>query len=109
MVLETITFFVRNGSTKSSGFYPICRGRLGVRYLVAQAHIMNLTNFGGALSGCLFLTFLLSVFTVSGESGGTNSWIKPSSGNWDDPSAWSLGVLPNSSQSVLIANPGWKA
>jgi hypothetical protein len=67
---------------------------------------MKLTKLRGALSGCLFLTFLPSVVTVSGQ---TNSWIKPSSGNWDDPSAWSLGVLPTNSQSVLIANSGWKA
>src|SRR5215210_6121234 len=70
---------------------------------------MNLTKFRGALSGCLFLTFLLSVITVCGQSIGTNSWVKPSSGNWDESSAWSLGVLPSSSQSALIANSGWKA
>jgi len=38
-----------------------------------------------------------------------NSWTKPTSGDWDDPSAWSLEVPPSSSQSVLIANSGWKA
>ena len=70
---------------------------------------MHLTKIRGTFWGCLFLTFLLSLVTVSGQTGGTNSWIKPSSGNWDDPSVWSLGVLPNSSQSVLIANSGWKA
>src|SRR5688572_6335321 len=38
-----------------------------------------------------------------------NSWTSPSSGNWHDPS-WSLGVLPNASQShILITNSGWKA
>src|SRR6185295_3869655 len=39
---------------------------------------------------------------------GTNYWTKPTSGNWDEP-FWSLGVLPNASQSVAIANSGWKA
>jgi hypothetical protein len=43
------------------------------------------------------------------SSGPVNSWIKLSSGNWDDASSWSLGVLPNSSQTVLIANTNWKA
>jgi len=38
-----------------------------------------------------------------------NAWLNPTSDNWDDPSAWSLGVLPSSSQSVLITNSGWKA
>ena len=38
-----------------------------------------------------------------------NSWTSPSSGNWHD-SSWSLGVLPNSSQSdIMITNSGWKA
>ncbi len=43
------------------------------------------------------------------NSGVVNSWINPASGNWDDASSWSLGVLPDSSQSVLITNSGWKA
>src|SRR4051812_36387339 len=38
-----------------------------------------------------------------------NSWTNPTSGNWDDQTAWSLGVLPTSSQSVMITNSGWKA
>src|SRR5438094_103695 len=70
---------------------------------------MNITKIPGAVSAGLFLTFFLSLVTVSGQTGATNSWNKPSSGNWDDPSAWSLGVLPSSSQSVLITNSGWKA
>jgi len=57
----------------------------------------------GTLSSGVFL--LLSLITVSGQS---NSWMKPTSGYWEDP-YWSLGVLPNSSQSVLFTNSGWKA
>src|SRR5205085_3841094 len=38
-----------------------------------------------------------------------NSWTKATSGNWDQASSWSLGVLPNSSQAVMITNSGWKA
>jgi len=68
---------------------------------------MHLTKIRPVFWGWLFLALLLSLVTASGQT--TNSWIKPSSGNWDDTSGWSLGVLPNSSQSVLIANSGWKA
>ncbi|HUR45538.1 MAG TPA: hypothetical protein VMZ27_06610, partial [Candidatus Saccharimonadales bacterium] len=56
----------------------------------------------------LILTFFLSVLAASGQTGVMNNWIKPSSGNWEDPSAWSLGV-PNSAQWVQITNAGWKA
>src|SRR3954470_20770468 len=38
-----------------------------------------------------------------------NSWVLPASGDWHVPANWSLGILPDSSQSVLIAAPGWKA
>ena len=38
-----------------------------------------------------------------------NSWIKPTSGYWEEQSSWSLGVLPDQSQSVYITNAGWKA
>jgi hypothetical protein len=38
-----------------------------------------------------------------------NSWTKPTSGYWEEKAHWSLGVLPDSSQSVLFNNPGWKA
>lgn len=42
-------------------------------------------------------------------TGPVNFWINPASGNWDNASSWSLGVLPNSSQSAVIANTNWKA
>src|SRR5258705_7015118 len=63
----------------------------------------------GVLSGCLFLTFLLSIVTVSGQTAGTNYWTKPTSGNWEE-SFWSLGQLPNHDQAgITFNNPGWKA
>src|SRR6185503_2162223 len=64
------------------------------------------------LSGGLFLTLLLSlttVTTVRGQTGGTNSWTKPTSGNWEEQDFWSLGVLPDANQSIVFNNPGWKA
>jgi len=52
------------------------------------------------------LLFFLSILPSRGD---TNEWIRAGSGNWDDPTAWSLGILPNSSQSVEITNGVWKA
>src|SRR6266566_1665072 len=70
---------------------------------------MRVMRVRGALSGGVVLPLLLSVITVSGQAGSMNSWKKSSSGNWDDSSGWSLGVLPSGSESVLITNSGWKA
>ena len=61
-----------------------------------------------ALAACFLLTFFLSLTSVPGQTGNTNRWIKPSSGFWEEP-FWSSGVLPDSSQSVLITNQNWKA
>src|SRR6059036_1130274 len=60
--------------------------------------------------GCA-LCFVASVMalTSTSVSAQVNSWITPTSGNWDQASSWSLGVLPGSSQSVMITNSGWKA
>src|SRR5438132_11500410 len=38
-----------------------------------------------------------------------NSWTKPTSGYWEEQAYWSLGVLPNATQSVMFTNAGWKA
>lgn len=52
----------------------------------------------------LALGFQLSVALAQ-----TNSWIKPTSGYWEEP-FWSLGVLPSFSQSAIeFTNPGFKA
>lgn len=59
-----------------------------------------------ALSLCFVA--LVIVFTGESTSAQVNSWTS-GSGNWDEPSSWSLGVLPNSLQSVMITNSGWKA
>ena len=37
-----------------------------------------------------------------------NSWTNPASARWEDP-FWSLGTLPDSTQSVMITNAGYKA
>jgi hypothetical protein len=38
-----------------------------------------------------------------------NSWIKPTSGAWEEQASWSLGVLPDQTQSIELTNAGWKA
>src|SRR2546421_9733440 len=57
------------------------------------------------------LCFVASVmaFTSTSVSAQVNSWINPTSGNWDQTASWSLGVLPSSSQSIMITNSRWKA
>jgi len=57
----------------------------------------------------LLLAAWLTVAATSFGAETANSWIKSTSGAWDDPSSWSLGMLPDSSQSVQITNSGWKA
>ncbi|EEF59592.1 hypothetical protein Cflav_PD2499 [Pedosphaera parvula Ellin514] len=52
---------------------------------------------------------LVMAFICASTSAQVNSWTSGTSGNWDQPSSWSLGVLPNSSQSIMITNSGWKA
>jgi hypothetical protein len=42
-------------------------------------------------------------------SGPVNSWTNPVSGNWDQVTNWSAAALPNSSQTVMITNSGYKA
>jgi len=54
------------------------------------------------------LTVLPLLLMIPAARTEVNSWTKTNSGNWDEP-AWSLGVLPNSTQSVEITTPGWKA
>src|SRR4051794_31848737 len=57
-------------------------------------------------------SFVLSFTWLMVQSAGfaaTNSWVPSTSGDWQIPANWSLGILPNSSQSVRIDSPGWKA
>lgn len=55
--------------------------------------------------------FVASVlaFTSTSVFAQPNSWINPASGNWDQATNWSLGILPDSSQSITITNSGFKA
>src|SRR5438105_8852717 len=69
-----------------------------------QTPIPRTAGMGRAL--CFVAAVVAFTSTVSAQ---VNSWINPTSGNWDQASSWSLGVLPTSSQSVMITNSGWKA
>jgi T5SS/PEP-CTERM-associated repeat protein len=55
-----------------------------------------------------FLAAALCILTSALLSGiaqaQTNTWTNPSRGFWDDSESWSLGVLPNNSQSVFVTN-----
>jgi hypothetical protein len=53
--------------------------------------------------GTIFLKTLTTlIFTASSIlAGDTNQWIKPTDGKWEEP-FWSLGKLPDSTQSILI-------
>jgi hypothetical protein len=57
----------------------------------------------------LFVVALLAAFAQTPTFAQVNSWTNATSSNWDQTTNWSLGVLPNSSQSVMIANAGFKA
>lgn len=46
------------------------------------------------------LSLLTTGLSLAGTA--TNTWIKGSSGAWEETSSWSLGQLPNSSQSIEI-------
>src|SRR3954462_2974116 len=54
---------------------------------------------------CTSLPFSLPVFADPT----INSWISPTSGNWEDSQKWSLGSPPASGQTIMLTNQGWKA
>jgi hypothetical protein len=57
---------------------------------------------------CL-VALLLGLSGPRPAAGATNEWIKPTSGYWEEQASWSLGVLPDATQSLLFNNAGWKA
>jgi hypothetical protein len=75
--------------------------RLVLRYHVYSSRV--------ALCRNLFLILCFFFVAIASAVPNVNNWIKPGSGAWEESSSWSLGVLPNQSQSVYITNSGWKA
>src|SRR5215218_1340718 len=51
--------------------------------------------------GALCFVALMIAFTSTSALAQVNAWINATSGNWDQSANWSLGVLPNSSHSVM--------
>jgi hypothetical protein len=102
-----------SGSVNGSGTQQIFFGTSGSGLSSQQLGQVIFDNPPGLPTGMYTARILSNGEIVpdqnSSTSGPVDSWIKPTSGNWDDPSAWSLGVLPNSTGSVLIANSGSKA
>src|SRR5688572_7597634 len=67
------------------------------------------SRVGGCLRRRWFSVSLLFFVAVGRVVADTNSWTKPGSGNWEELASWSLGVLPDATQSVMFTNAGWKA
>ncbi len=59
----------------------------------------------GRLVWAMVLVHFLTGLAAFGQ---VNSWTKPTSGAWEE-SVWSLGILPNSSQTIEFTNAGFKA
>src|ERR1051326_4123713 len=55
----------------------------------------------------LFIFIVMGLFSAQAQV--VNSWIKPGSGDWQDQTAWSLGVRPAPNQTIMLTNQGWKA
>jgi hypothetical protein len=67
---------------------------------------MQLRAFSWALD--IIGLFALSFFAAVSSRADTNNWIKSTSGDWQEATSWSLGILPDISQSVAITNAGEK-
>ena len=102
-----------NGSPSGGGSQQIFFGNDRIGLTSQQLSQIQFINPAGLPPGTYSAQILSDGEVVpaggSSTSGPVNSWIKPTSGNWDDATSWSLGVLPNSSQSVMITNSGFKA
>src|ERR1041385_1600431 len=69
-----------------------------------------MTTFSGKAVFCSRLGGVVLLLALPASAAGSvNSWLNPGSGAWEDSSSWSLGVIPDQTQSIWIMNPGWKA
>lgn len=55
----------------------------------------------------IVIVFGATCFAARGQT--INSWTSPVSGNWQDSSSWSLGIIPGTNQTVVLTNAGYKA
>ncbi|HZR19628.1 MAG TPA: C-type lectin domain-containing protein, partial [Verrucomicrobiae bacterium] len=99
-----------NGSSAGNGTTQVYFGNNSAGLTAAQLSqiyfSIGSTNYSAKILG----TGEVVPNTVTSITPGVvNSWTNPGSGNWDQATNWSQGVLPDSSQSVFITNSGWKA
>jgi hypothetical protein len=112
---ETLTITNWSGSPSGSGLQQIFFGGDDTGLTAQQLSQVQFSNPAALPSGTYPARILSDGEIVpdqgsqNSSSGLVNSWISPTGGNWSDASSWSLGNLPDSSQSVMITNSGWKA
>jgi hypothetical protein len=108
-----LTIFDWSGSLTGGGSQQILFGTSASGLTAQQLSQVQFRNPTGLPTGTYAARILSTGEVVpdpnSSSAGPVNSWINPTSGNWDDAASWSLGTLPNSSEFVIIANPGSKA
>jgi hypothetical protein len=57
----------------------------------------------------LYFAALVMAVACTSTRAQVNSWTNPFSASWDQSTNWSTATLPNSSQTVMITNSGFKA
>lgn len=100
-----------NGSTNGGGVDQLVFGSSSSALTSGQLAEIVFVNPTGWPAGNYPARILSTgeVVPVQNFSPGiVNSWIS-GSGNWDDATSWSLGIIPDHTQAVLITNTGWKA
>lgn len=108
-----LTINLWSGSLNGGGAAQILFGASASGLSAQQLSEVQFLNPAGLPNGIYGAKILSTGELVpdgnASTTGPVNFWINPGSGNWDDASSWSLGVLPNRSQSALIVNTNWKA
>ena len=84
------------------GIDPIVLATKPKYMLTVTMCVLPRSHWGRCTAIMLFTISALNVFADA------NSWLKPTSGNWEEPQ-WSQGILPNYGHAVMITNAGWKA
>src|SRR5438067_2407632 len=94
-----------------AGVPSLSRTPAQMTFRVSKASGAKINTCNVKTVGCMksILVLLMPGLVSIASAQVINSWTKATSGNWDQASSWSLGVLPNSSQAVMITNSGWKA
>jgi hypothetical protein len=101
-----------NGSTNGGGSDQLFFGTNASGLTLTQLGQIRFVNPTGFPAGSTNFARILNTGEVVPSAtqvvAQVNSWTKPTSGAWEEP-VWSLGILPNSSQTIEITNAGFKA